>query len=437
VAVTYPPDFERSLWSLRRRGTSDPLAFLETLARSPDDVVPFSLAGRSAFLLKHPDGIESVLVEHHQKFAKSFGLQRATRLLGHGLLTAEGESHRRQRTAVQPAFHRQRLERHADTMVAEAMRVRDGWQSGGAIDITAEAGGLTLAIVGRALFGADLTSLSADVRRAVATASDAMDPLISLLAPIRRVRPERAKLAAIIDSLIARHRSQGSAGSRDDNLISLLLESQAAGPDVITDQLRDDALTILLAGHDTIASALVWTWVFLAGRPDIEARVAHEVETVLRARPATAADVAALGLTRRVLAESLRLRPPAWVIARTALVDHDVAGVRIPAGSIVLISQHLLHRDPRFFPRPETFDPDRWLDEGRGTPRRAFIPFGAGPRSCIGEGFAWMEGILLLATVAQRWQLRLRDPATDIHPRPKITLRPPPVWMTVHPRASL
>jgi len=423
---------DRFPWSLRRRVSSDPLAFLEELALASDDVVPFSLAGRSAFLLKHPDFAESVLVTHQHKFVKAYGLQRATRLLGHGLLTAEGERHRTQRAVVQPAFHRQRLESHAQTMVTEALRVRDRWSDGDAVDIGADVGALTLAIVVRTLFGADVTSLSDEIRRAVRTASDTMDPLVSLLAPMRRLRPQRARLAAVIDSLIADHLSNSGRG---ENLISMLLEAQAAGPDVITDQLRDDALTVLLAGHDTIATALVWTWILLAERPDVEAGVEREVDAVLGTRLPAAADVPRLGLTRRVLSESLRLRPPAWIVARTALVDHELGGVRIPAGAIVLVSQYLMHRDARFFSSPLTFDPDRWLDD-QLRPKLAFIPFGAGPRACIGEGFAWMEGVLLLATFAQRWRLRLRDGESALRPNPKITLRPPPVSLVVHARAS-
>ena len=434
MAVIYPPEFHRSLWSLRHRSKSDPLEFLEELARSPDDIVAFSLAGRTAFLLKHPDLIEAVLVTHHRKFVKSYGLQRATRLLGHGLLTAEGDRHRRQRAVAQPAFHRQRLEQYAETMVAQAVRVRDSWRRDSLVDVSAEASALTLAIVGRTLFGADVEGSLADVRHAVQLASDAIDPFVSLLAPARRVRPQRVRLAKAIDDLVAHHRSTN--GDRE-NIVALLLKSQEAGPDVITEQLRDDALTILLAGHDTIASALVWTWILLAGQPDAEARLEAEVDAVLKGRLPAAADVPALVFTRRVLAESLRLRPPAWVVARTAVEDCDIPGGHVPAGSIVLISQYLLHRDARFYPNAAAFDPDRWLDERQaGRPKMAYIPFGAGPRACVGEGFAWMEGVLLLATFAQRWRLGLRAADKSIRPDVKITLRPPPVSMTVGARGA-
>ena len=419
--------------SLRHRVKSDPLAFLEQLAAgSPDaDIVPFSLAGRPAFLLTHPDLAESVLVSHHHRFVKADGLQRARRLLGNGLLTAEGERHRRQRNVVQPAFHRQQLERYAGRMVDHAARVRDRWRPNQPVDVVAEAGALTLAIVGDTLFGADVESLSAEVRQALMAASDALDPLVSLLAPARRVRPQRARLARVVDDLIANHLRSG--GNRD-SLIALLLASQDAGPHTITDQVRDDALTILLAGHDTIATALVWTWILLAQHPDAGARLEHEVDAVLQNRRAIAADLPALAFTRAVLSESLRLRPPAWIVARSPVDDLELGGIRMPIGSIILISPYLMHRDRRFYREPFAFEPERWIDESAPwRPKMSFIPFGAGPRSCIGEGFAWTEGMLLLATFAQRWRLRLADEHA-IEPHPQITLRPPPgIRMVVQP----
>ena len=424
MIAIYPPDFRRSLWSLRRRIKSDPLAFLDDLARPPaGDIVPFSLAGRPAFLLRHPDLVEAVLVSQQHKFVKAYGLHRARRLLGNGLLTAEGEQHRRQRNAAQPAFHRSQLERYAAIMASHAVRARDRWQPHQTIDVFAEAGALTLAIVGETLFGADVESLSVEVRQAVMAASDALDPLISLLAPARRVRPQRERLAGIIDDLIVRHQR---AGGDRENLISLLLASQETGPDTITDQVRDAALTILLAGHDTIATALVWTWILLSQQPDAAGQMEKEVRAVLGSRMATAADVPELVFTRAVLSESLRLRPPAWVVARSSTEDLELGGIHVPAGAIVLISQYLMHRDERFYSNPMAFEPERWLDRRQeGRPKMAYIPFGAGPRSCIGEGFAWMEGVVLLATFAQRWRLRLVD-QESIQPHPKITFRPPP-----------
>jgi cytochrome P450 len=423
VAVTYPPDFRSSRWSLRR-ASRNPLAFLDALACSPGEIVPFSLAGRPAFLLKHPDLVEAVLVTHQDKFTKSSGLRRAARLLGQGLLTADGERHRRQRSTIQPAFHRQCLERYSEIMVAHTARMSDGWRDGETVNIVALTGALTLSIVGQALFGTDLRTVSDEVRRAATTASDSLDPFISLLAPVRRVRPERARLAALVDALIDGRLSDGPG---PDDLLALLLRSADRSP-ALLEQARDDALTILLAGHETIANALVWTWTLLAQHPMIEAQLEREVDIVLGERAATASDLPALATTRRILAESMRLRPPAWVIARTAATGLEIGGTYISGGATVLISQYLLHRDPRFFPDPSTFDPDRWLDPlSQGRPKMAYIPFGAGPRNCIGEAFAWMEGVLLLATFAQRWRLRLIADGTELVPQPRITLRPPPI----------
>jgi cytochrome P450 len=316
-------------------------------------------------------------------------------------------------------------------MVGYAVRARDRWRPHQSVDVSLEASALTLAVVGKTLFGADVESLSAEIREALMAASDTLDPLVSLLAPARRVRPQRERLARVIDDLIVQHqRSRSDHG----NLISLLLASQDGGPDTISNQARDDALTILLAGHDTIATALVWAWILLAQHPEARARMEHEVHTCVGTRSATAADVSRLTFTRAVLSESLRLRPPAWVVARSAIVDFEMGDVHLPAGAVVIISQYVMHRDERFYPNPTAFEPARWLDDGQvGRPKFAYIPFGAGPRACIGEGFAWMEGVLLLATFAQRWRLELLGQEA-LQPRPTITLRPRAnVRMMAHP----
>jgi cytochrome P450 len=272
----------------------------------------------------------------------------------------------------------------------------------------------------------------------VKAASASYDPLISLLAPSRKVRPQRRRLAQIVEALISRERRMDRRGSPSaaGGLVALLLAEVGDGD--IPEEVRDAALTILVAGHDTIASALAWAWTFLARHPQLQARLEQEVDAVLGARAATAADVPALVFTRAVLAESIRLYPPAWVIARSTAAELDLRGYRIPAGAVVLVSPYLLHRDDRLFPCPSSFDPGRWLD---GTlsdcSRRSYIPFGAGPRACIGEGFAWTEGVLLIATFAQRWRFRLIDDPEILRPRAQMTLRPPEqVGMTIHARAT-
>ena len=411
---TYP---SCSLWSLRRR-EDDPLAFLQTLAEGQDDIVPFQLATRPAFLLNHPTAIEDVLVTHHERFVKGPGFDRAKRLLGDGLLTADGPLHAERRRVVQPALHRQRIEAYAPLIVAQAARWRDRWQDGTTLDIAREMRQLTLAIVGETLFGTDLVNVAADVDTAVASAIPPVDGLVSLVASRRRVQTARRRLDTIVDDVVERRRRSGGVS---DDLLSLLLEARRGDDEASARQVRDDAVTFMLAGHDTIAHALTWTWTLLAANPDVEARLHAEVAAVLGTRRAAAPDVPRLEYTRSVLAEALRLFPPAWVIVRRATESHQCGDTQIPCGSLVVASPFVTHRDARFFPDPLTFSPERWLSPER-RPRLAYFPFGAGPRSCIGEGFAWIEGTLVLATLAGRWQLRPEGHAVE--PSPRITLRP-------------
>lgn len=331
----------RSVWALRRIA-QDPIAFLHTLA-DQGDIVPFSIGRRQAFLLNHPAHIEEVLVSHHEKFVKGPAFERARRLLGNGLLTAEGPGHRRRRHLMQPALHRAQMERYGETMVACATRLRDTWQQGQPIDVAREMGSLTLAITGRTLFGVDAEPYASEVRRAVAMATASADPLVSLLAPLRRVDRARKSLEAVIDRMIEQCRRSGPGGNEGDDLLSLLL--QAEDGDTPSRQLRDDALTILLAGHDTIANALTWAWTLLAEHPGVADRLARELTSVIGARPPATDDLARLTYTRNVLAESFRLFPPAWVIARLAVQPHRIGTTLIPAGSLVIVSQYLTHRD--------------------------------------------------------------------------------------------
>ena len=414
TSPTYP---SCSLWALRRR-EDDPLAFLQQLAQSPDKVIPFQLGKHLAFLLNHPTTIEDVLLTHHDRFVKGRGFDRAKRLLGEGLLTADGPLHTARRHVVQPAFHRQRIEAYAPLIVGHAARSRERWQHGITVDIAREMRRLTLSIAGETLFGTDLADVAADIDTAVASAVPSMDGLVSLVASRRRVQTARRRLDTIVDDVVERRRRSGSA--RDD-LLSLLLEARRADDEASARQLRDDAVTFMLAGHDTIAHALTWTWTLLEANPEVEARLHAEVAEVLGTRLASAQDVSRLPYTRSVLAEALRLFPPAWVIVRRAVESHRCGDRQIPRGSFVVASPFVTHRDARFFPDPLMFSPERWLSPDQ-RPRLAYFPFGAGPRSCIGEGFAWMEGTLVLATLAGKWQLRSEGRAVE--PSPRITLRP-------------
>jgi cytochrome P450 len=420
-ASSYPP---KSIWSLRR-APQDPMAFLQRIA-AEGDLVPFSLGGHRAFLLNHPDYVEDVLVLNHSKFSKPPALQRSSALLGAGLLTAEGELHRRRRRLAQPAFGSDRMEGYAATIARSAARVHERWSDGQTVDMAADMQALTLSVIGHILFGADLEPQAAEVRHALAVASASIDPLFSLLAPARRLRPVGNDLRALLDRLIAERLASGDDG---DDVLTLLQRAEGSAGQAITDQLRDDLLTLFVAGHDTIANGLTWTWQLLARHPAAEVRLREELERTLRGEPPTFKHLGELTYTGHVLAESLRLYPPSWVITRCALADHEIGHMLIPAGAIIVVSQYLLHRDPRFFSGPLTFDPCRWETGRQETrPRLAYFPFGAGPRSCIGQGLATMEGILLLAALAARWRCRAVtpvdcDPRATLRPRPRALMR--------------
>ncbi|MBI4263551.1 MAG: cytochrome P450 [Acidobacteria bacterium] len=420
-----------------RRGVDDPLAFLQSLAASGCDVVEFTLGRRRAFLLNHPRYVEDVLVRGSASFPKGRGYERAGRLLGSGLLTASGSVHTERRRLTYAAFHRHRIPRYGSTMVAHAERRRDRWRGGVAIDLAVEMRELALGIASEALFGVDLTDRAEQIHRIVSTALPAMDGLLAVVATSRRIGAGARELRAIVDEVVQARRE---SGERRDDLLALLLDALEDTGEASRRQLQDDAVTFLMAGHDSVAHAMTWTWILLADHAEIDVRLGRELEAVLEGRLPTSDDLPRLTFTRAVFAESMRVFPPAWVIVRSAAVSSRCGDVEIPAGSIVVASPFLMHRDPRFFRTPASFDPDRWLDGsmpgGADRPRLAYFPFGAGPRSCIGEGFAWMEGTLALATFAQRWRLTRMDGEPGV-PVPKITLRPKgPVLLRPEPRAA-
>lgn len=429
----------------------DPLTFLTRVAREYGDVVQFSLGGGRAVLLAHPDDIRDVLVTNGRVFHKGRGLQRARLLLGDGLLTSEDEFHLRQRRLASPAFHRARVESYAQTMAAYARRRSDSWRDGETLDLTREMAAYTLAVVGKTLFDADIEGEAHEIGDALSASIAAFNvmtlPMGELLMrlplpAVRRFERGRDRLDATIYRMIEERRASGE--DRGDLLSMLLLahDTEGDGSGMSDVQLRDEAITLMLAGHETTANALGWTWYLLSRHPEAESRLHAEVDALGRALP-SAADMARLSYTRAVVAESMRLFPPAWVIGRTALTDYPVRDHVIRKGSLVLASQWVTHRDPRWWDDAESFRPDRWLEPGgrevgksggqRGG-RFAYFPFGAGTRACIGEQFAWMEATLAVATFAQRWRLRL-VPNHPVVPQAIITLRQRHgVKMTVHVR---
>ena len=411
-----------------------PIKFLTTLASDYGDIAYVGAGSQHYFFINNPDYIKAILVTNQASFKKGRGLEQAKRMLGNGLLTSEGEVHHRQRRLAQPAFHRDRIARYAEIITAYADRLqRERWSDDQTVDIANEMTRLTLAIVGKTLFDAETEDDAEQVRQAV---SDCMrlfrryllpfsELLYRLPLPVnRRYREARQRLNAIIYGII-RERRKDPADRGD--LLSMLLMAQdeeGDGGHMTDTQLRDEAITIFLAGHETTANALTWTWYLLSQHPEIYERLHAEVDRTLCGRIPTADDFPRLRLVEMALTEAMRLYPPVWVMGRRALHDCEVGGYTIPPGAMLLMSQYLMHHDARYFPDPLRFDPDRWTPEARASrPQFSYFPFGGGGRRCIGEGFALMEGVLILATIAQKWHLRL-EPNQRIEMQPLITLRP-------------
>jgi len=432
VAATAPgPRISLFQSLIYRPGGANPLDFFTNLARTYGDVTSYRMGGEQLFLINEPRLIRDVLVTHNRNFTKSRGLERSKRLLGQGLLTSEGAMHLRQRRLMQPAFHRDRVAGYGELMVGYADRMRRSWADGATLDVSREMNRLTLSIVGKTLFDVDVEQQAATVGEALTAVMESfwmtMLPFAEVLErlpvpKLRRARMARARLDAIIYRMIADRRSSGS--DRGD-LLSMLLAAQDEddGRGMTDQQVRDEAMTIFLAGHETTANALTWTWFLLSGAPEVEARVHDEVVRVLEGRLPSIGDLPALSFIERVVTESMRLYPPAWIIGRRAIDEYHVGEYVAPPRSILVMSPYIMHRDERFYHEPERFDPDRWTPEFRAAlPKFAYFPFGGGPRQCIGESFAWMELILVVATISQQCRLRL-VPGHPVVPQPLITLR--------------
>jgi cytochrome P450 len=416
----------RALRNLRAMVT-EPLELLDGLRGDPRPLIPLRLGTLQAYVVNDPAVAAEVLVHGNHDFGKGLGRsgsQPLRRGLGNGLLTSAGEEHLRNRRLLQPAFHRERVNGYAATMVALTERMLAGWRDGELRDLRVDLSALTLEVVCATMLGDDLDdALRAAVRdnveaglalsgRLVLPGSGLIERLP--LPSSRRLLSTRARLDRVVYDLIARRRAQPDPGT---DLLGLLI---GALPDR---QVRDEVVTILMAGHETTANALTWTWHLLAENPGVAADLRAELDTVLAGRPPAAGDMAALDLTGRVITESMRLYPPVWVTTRRLLHRRVLGGVEITPPALVLISPWLQHRHPGLFPNPERFDPARWIEPQAQRPRYAYLPFGAGPRQCIGNGFAMTEAVMVLATMAQRWCVRPL-PGRVVVPQPLITLRP-------------
>jgi len=394
-------------------------------------------------LLTHPDDIESVLVKNAANFVKSRNYQVLKLVLGNGLLISEGAFWQRQRKLAQPSFRHESIAGYASVMVDSARQMLDGWHDGDSRDMHEDMMALTLAVVAKCLFGADVSREADKVGHALRDVSAQLLAMPNVgfflprFVPIpSRVRLRRAvrELDRIIYSIIGERRAMNGHSA---DLLQVLLDAQEQGDQMTDAQLRDEMMTLFVAGHETTSLTLSWAWYLLAGHPEAEAKLLDELSTVLDGREAGVSDLRALPYTEMVIKETMRLYPPTWVIGREALNDFEVHGYRLPAGTNVLLVPWITHRDVRFYPQAERFDPDRWSSDAthnRRLPRFAYFPLGGGPRVCIGAGFAMMEAVLLLATIARRFRLTL-TPDRSIDIQPLVTLRPKHgIKMVLHER---
>jgi cytochrome P450 len=425
----------------------NPILLFEHL-RSYGRAAHYRILFSDVVLLHDPDDIREVLIDKAASFGKDRTQKRMKILLGEGLITSDGEAHRRGRRIAAPAFHRQRIQRYAGQIVELADGLGARWQPGQPLDIAAEMMHLALQITARTLFDTEVTAEILVINEQVNIVMDLYNYLVAMpraelllnspLPGMRRFRRAKVRLDEVVDGMIRARLAEasgsngpGQPGGLEErgDLLSMLLaarddQADGSGLKLSADELRDQVLTLFLAGYETVANALTWTWMLLGRNPEADERMQEELEVVLGGRLPTLEDVPRLEYTAMVLSESMRLYPPAWAMGREVLEDVAVGPYRLRKGTMVFFSQYIVHRDPRWFPAPERFRPERFTPEAKAArPRFAYFPFGGGGRQCIGESFAWMEATLALATLAQRWRLRL-VPGQMIEPQPKITLRP-------------
>jgi cytochrome P450 len=454
-----------------------PIRLFEHLLKTYGNIACYKFLGTPIVFLNEPEYIREVLINQSSSFVKERTVRRMKVLLGEGLITSEDPLHKRQRRIVAPAFHRQRIAAFGDQIVACADALQKSWQSNQQIDIAAASMQLSLEIVARTLFDtavtADVRSINDEVNTIMGlynfiVAFPRLEDFLHLPIPsLIKFRKSKARLDATVNRLIREHREAAQSGEPDKgDLLSMLLASRDEQPDasgrhtgMSDEQIRDEVLTIFLAGYETVANGLTWTWYLLSQNPEVEARLHAELDAVLGIglepgappdsgtwdgppqhpplthRLPTLADYPSLSYTQQVFAESMRLYPPAWAMGRMSTKPVTLGPYRIPPGAHFFFSQYIMGRDPHYFPDPLRFDPDRFTPEAKASrPKLTYFPFGAGPRQCIGESFAWMEGVFSIATVASRWRMRYLG-ATPPVPQAKITLRPrDPLLMQLLPR---
>jgi cytochrome P450 len=422
-----------------RRMARDPLRFYSTLRAEYGDVVGAKLGPLYACMAFGAEGVGHVLQERHAIYHKDNLDYRLLRpLLGNGLVTSNGDLWLRQRRLMQPAFHHQRVAGFAPVMTSRTVAMLERWEVAAThrepLDIAREMMRVTLEIVTSVLFGVDVSESAAVIRQALTTVNERVGDMFGkpwMMLPgmqdlptpgSLRARAAKRRLDAVVQTIVAERRR---SGAETGDLLSMLLRARdETGTGMSDGQLRDEVMTMLLAGHETTSTALAWTFYLLARHPEEADKLREELRRILAGRVPTVSDLAQLPYTRMVVEESLRLYPPVWTLSRTPREDDVIGGFHIPAGALVIISPWVTHRHPALWEEPERFDPERFTPSRTATRARfAYIPFAAGPRLCIGEAFAMQEAELVLATVAQRFRLDLVSSDT-VEPAPLVTLRP-------------
>lgn len=423
----------------------DRLAFISRIAQEYGTVARYRLGNVTFYQVNHPDGVQRVLQENNHNYIKGAMFDPFRKTFGEGLFMSEGATWLRQRRLMQPAFHRQRVAGFGNLMTEAGLRLADRWESavlsGRPLDIASEMTHLTMEVVTRAMFNMAVQDEDNAISRAITVVLENVAyrfevpfyPPVSIPTPRnRRYLAALQELDKIIYGIIAERRKEAP---ETPDLLSLLMEARDAdtGDGMSDKQLRDELLTIFIAGHETTATTLSWVWYALSTHPEIERRLRAELEQILAGRVPTVADLPNLDYNRMVIEETMRLYPPAWITNRSSLAEDEICGYHIPARGVVALSPYVIHRHPDFWENPEGFDPERFNPErSAGRPRFAYFPFGGGPHQCIGQGFAMVEAQLVLATLAQRFRLHLL-PGRPVAMKAMTTLRPADgLWMTVH-----
>ena len=412
----------------------DPLVRMSKLGELQEDIVSFRELGERFYLIRKPELVHEVLVSKGRHFKKGRSLERLRKVIGNGLLTSEGDFYMRQRRLLQPLFHAHIIRKSVEQMAEQTVALMEDWQDGQRRDISHDMMRLTLNIVSRTILGSADPPEAAKVREAMDRLMESFPVLMLPFAEvlehlpipaIKRVQNVRAELDRLVYGIIEKRRQQAA---EHNDLLSMLLAAQdpesETGEGMTDEQIHDEVLIMILAGHETTATALSWTWFLLGQHPQVEAKLHAELDEVLDGRRLpTEQDYQRLTYTRQVIHESMRLYPPVSTLARRAIDDCEIGGYHVPARTIILMSQWLFHRDPTWFEQPLEFVPERWTRQFETTlPKICYFPFGGGLRRCIGENFALMELVVAVATIAHRWRFQIEDPRKVV-PRALFTLR--------------